>query len=101
MRIDRQEITITGMQAGIVVGLGGIPIADQQAVLIGIPFDLVSQCGIVQEAKIVSGFQGGIVAAVLAEFGHVVMAEQFASPSPWSRGNRRRSSRRVLQRHRV
>ena len=60
------------MRANAVVGLGCVPVPNQQAILIGEMLDPVSQQRIILEAEVVrASAQAIIIAALLAEFSDV------------------------------
>ena len=53
MRVDRQEQALTWVTPDLVVPLRGIPVVDQQAILVGQVFDPVTQQWVVQETEVV------------------------------------------------
>ena len=48
MRVDGQVAALTGVLAGVVVGLGGVPVGDEQAGLVPVVLDPVGAVRVVE-----------------------------------------------------
>jgi hypothetical protein len=72
MCVDRQQQSFTRVCTRAVIGLGGVPVPDQQAILVREVLYEVAQCRIIQETEVVrTGTKAVIVAAIDAELSDV------------------------------